>query len=106
MSFCLPVKLSALAFDMISSPTHLWLHTRRSGHRIDSPVHKNAKLLLNKNLTPAGNSAYKPAYKQKRNNVSNEGQKQFGKASSATMAKMYADISFEDMQNGLNGLYQ
>ena len=27
-------------------------------------------------------------------------------ASPATTANMYADITFEDMQNGLNGLYQ
>jgi len=33
-------------------------------------------------------------------------QKQLGHASPATTANMYADISFEDMQNGLNGLYQ
>ena len=32
-------------------------------------------------------------------------QKQLGHASPATTANMYADISFEDMQNGLNGLY-
>lgn len=33
-------------------------------------------------------------------------QKQLGHASPATTANMYADISFEDMQNGLNGLYE
>ena len=33
-------------------------------------------------------------------------QKQLGHASPATTANMYADISFEDMQNGLNVLYQ
>ena len=33
-------------------------------------------------------------------------QKQLGHASPATTANMYADITFEDMQNGLNGLYQ
>jgi len=33
-------------------------------------------------------------------------QKQLGHASAATTANIYADISFEDMQNGLNGLYQ
>lgn len=33
-------------------------------------------------------------------------QKQLGHASPATTANMYADVSFEDMQNGLNGLYQ
>jgi site-specific recombinase XerD len=33
-------------------------------------------------------------------------QKQLGHASPATTANMYADISFEDMQNGVNGLYQ
>lgn len=33
-------------------------------------------------------------------------QKQLGHASPATTANMYADISFEDMQEGLNGLYQ
>ena len=32
-------------------------------------------------------------------------QKQLGHSSPATTANMYADISFEDMQNGLNGLY-
>jgi integrase len=32
--------------------------------------------------------------------------KQLGHASPATTAKMYADNSFEDMQNGLNGFYQ
>lgn len=32
-------------------------------------------------------------------------QKQLGHASPATTANMYADISFEDMQEGLNGLY-
>ncbi len=32
-------------------------------------------------------------------------QKQLGHASPAVTANMYADISFEDMQNGLNGLY-
>ncbi|MCP4611233.1 MAG: site-specific integrase [Planctomycetes bacterium] len=32
-------------------------------------------------------------------------QKQLGHASPATTANMYADISFEDMQKGLNGLY-
>ena len=30
---------------------------------------------------------------------------QLGHASPATTANMYADISFEDMQNGVNGLY-
>lgn len=33
-------------------------------------------------------------------------QKQLGHSSPATTANMYADISFEDMQNGLNGLYK
>ncbi len=33
-------------------------------------------------------------------------QKQLGHASPATTANMYADISFEDMQDGLNGLYE
>lgn len=33
-------------------------------------------------------------------------QKQLGHASPATTANMYADISFEDMQNGVNGLYE
>ena len=33
-------------------------------------------------------------------------QKQLGHASPATTANMYADISFDDMQNGLNGLYE
>jgi len=33
-------------------------------------------------------------------------QHQLAHASPATTANMYADISFEDMQNGLNGLYQ
>jgi integrase len=33
-------------------------------------------------------------------------QKQLGHSSPATTANMYADISFEDMQDGLNGLYQ
>ncbi len=32
-------------------------------------------------------------------------QKQLGHASPATTANMYADVRFEDMQNGLNGLY-
>jgi integrase len=32
-------------------------------------------------------------------------QKQLGHASPAVTANMYADISFDDMQNGLNGLY-
>ncbi len=32
-------------------------------------------------------------------------QKQLGHASPATTANMYADVSFEDMQEGLNGLY-
>jgi len=32
-------------------------------------------------------------------------QKQLGHASPAVTANMYADISFEDMQQGLNGLY-
>ena len=32
-------------------------------------------------------------------------QKQLGHASPATTANMYADISFEDMKNGVNGLY-
>jgi len=32
-------------------------------------------------------------------------QKQLGHSSPATTANMYADISFEDMQNGVNGLY-
>lgn len=32
-------------------------------------------------------------------------QKQLGHASPATTANMYADIAFEDMQNGVNGLY-
>jgi integrase len=31
---------------------------------------------------------------------------QLGHASPATTANMYADISFEDMQNGVTGLYQ
>ncbi|UCE49703.1 MAG: tyrosine-type recombinase/integrase [Phycisphaerales bacterium] len=35
-----------------------------------------------------------------------QAQKQLGHASPATTANMYADISFEDMQNGLNGLYK
>ena len=33
-------------------------------------------------------------------------QKQLGHASPAVTANMYADISFEDMQNGVNGLYE
>ncbi len=33
-------------------------------------------------------------------------QKQLGHASPAVTANMYADVSFEDMQNGLAGLYQ
>ncbi|UCG55608.1 MAG: tyrosine-type recombinase/integrase [Phycisphaerales bacterium] len=33
-------------------------------------------------------------------------QKQLGHASPAVTANMYADISFEDMQSGLNGLYE
>lgn len=33
-------------------------------------------------------------------------QKQLGHASPATTANMYADISFEDMQNGVTDLYQ
>ena len=33
-------------------------------------------------------------------------QKQLGHASPATTANMYADISFEDMQEGVTGLYQ
>ena len=33
-------------------------------------------------------------------------QKQLGHASPATTANMYADISFEDMQNGVTNLYQ
>jgi site-specific recombinase XerC len=33
-------------------------------------------------------------------------QKQLGYAFPATTANMYADISFEDMQNGVTGLYQ
>lgn len=33
-------------------------------------------------------------------------QKQLGHSSPATTANMYADISFEDMQSGLNGLYE
>ena len=33
-------------------------------------------------------------------------QKQLGHASPATTANMYADVSFEDMQNGVTGLYQ
>ena len=33
-------------------------------------------------------------------------QKQLGHASPATTANMYADISFEDMQDGVTGLYQ
>lgn len=32
-------------------------------------------------------------------------QKQLGHASPAVTANMYADVSFEDMQNGLDGLY-
>jgi integrase len=32
-------------------------------------------------------------------------QKQLGHSSPATTANMYADITFEDMQNGVNGLY-
>jgi hypothetical protein len=76
------------------------------GYRIDSPVHKISKSLLNKGLLQARNSAYKPAYKQNRKNAPNEAQKQLDHASPATTANMYADISFEDMQNGVNGLYQ
>jgi len=34
------------------------------------------------------------------------GPEQLGHASPATTANMYADITFEDMQNGLNGLNQ
>jgi site-specific recombinase XerD len=33
-------------------------------------------------------------------------QKQLGHASPAVTANMYADVSFEDMQNGLDGLYE
>ncbi len=33
-------------------------------------------------------------------------QKQLGHASPATTANMYADISFEDMQDGISGLYE
>jgi hypothetical protein len=43
-------------------------------HRIDSPLHQNAKPLLNKDLSQAGNSAYKPAYKQNRKITLNEAQ--------------------------------
>ena len=32
-------------------------------------------------------------------------QKQLGHASPATTANMYADIAFEDMQEGVNGIY-
>jgi integrase len=32
-------------------------------------------------------------------------QKQLGHASPATTANMYADISFEDMQNGVTAIY-
>ena len=32
-------------------------------------------------------------------------QKQLGHASPATTANMYADVSFEDMQDGVAGLY-
>lgn len=33
-------------------------------------------------------------------------QKQLGHASPVTTANMYADVAFEDMQAGLNGLYE
>ena len=33
-------------------------------------------------------------------------QKQLGHSSPATTANMYADVTFEDMQNGVNGLYR
>ena len=33
-------------------------------------------------------------------------QKQLGHASPAVTANMYADVSFEDMREGLNGLYE
>ena len=33
-------------------------------------------------------------------------QKQLGHSSPATTANMYADVTFEDMQDGLNGLYE
>jgi len=69
-------------------------------------VPKNNKPLQNKDLQQARNSDFKPAYKQNHKNAPNEVQKQLGHASPATTANMYADISFEDMQNGVTGLYQ
>ena len=40
--------------------------------RIDSPMHKNAKSLPNRDLLPARNGAYKSAYKQNRKNAIDE----------------------------------
>jgi len=40
-------------------------------------VPQNVKALLNRDLPQAGNGAYKPAYKQKRKNASNEAKKLF-----------------------------
>jgi len=45
------------------------------GHRIDSPLHQNAKPLPNSDLLQATNATYKPAYKQNRKITSNEVQK-------------------------------
>jgi hypothetical protein len=42
------------------------------GHRIDSPVHKNNNPLINKDLLQARIDAYKPAYKQKKENAPNQ----------------------------------
>ncbi len=41
----------------------------------------------------------------KKTNNLRQVQKQLGHASPTTTANMYADVSFEDMQDGMNGLY-
>ena len=47
----------------------------KTGHRIDSPLHQNAKPLPNSDLLQATNNAYKVAYKQYQKVAANEVQK-------------------------------
>jgi hypothetical protein len=70
MSSCLPVERSILSC-LAASDTPSSLEIK---HRIDSPLHQNAKAIPNKNLLQARKGAYKPAYKQNRKFTPNESQ--------------------------------
>jgi hypothetical protein len=56
-------------------------------------------------LSPISIASLLAVYLLKKTKNLRQVQKQLGPASPATTANMYADISFEDMQEGVNGLY-